>query len=96
MRHTLSSVSQIAQTFSRSFIFKRVEISTRAIRLNLSHLIGASRESCTIELGRLQRAGLIAIDEHHDYVVRHPEHLQPGAFDRIRSALLAPRPRPTN
>ncbi len=73
-----------------------IEGGGKRIALRLSHqelanLAGTSRESCTIELGKLQRAGLVTIDEQHRYIIPHPERLEPGAFDRFRRALLAPR-----
>ncbi|TAM89333.1 cyclic nucleotide-binding domain-containing protein [bacterium] len=65
----------------------------RRIVLRLSHqelanLVGTSRETCTLELGRLQRAGLITYDQERYLVVPHPERLQPGTLERVLHAIV--------
>ena len=67
--------------------------STR-ILIRFSHqqiasFAGASRESCTVELGRLQRAGIIRLDETHHFVVPDVSRLKFGTIDSLlRRALL--------
>jgi CRP/FNR family cyclic AMP-dependent transcriptional regulator len=59
-----------------------VRIGVRLSHAELAHLIGTARESCTIELGRLQREGIIAIDDRY-ITIRDESRLQPGAIDKI-------------
>ncbi len=67
--------------------------STR-ILIRFSHqqiasFAGASRESCTVELGRLQRAGIIRLDETHHFIVPDVSRLKFGTIDTLlRRALL--------
>jgi CRP/FNR family transcriptional regulator len=58
------------------------------ILVRLSHqqvasFAGASRESCTVELGRLQRAGLVRVDGSHHFVITDLERLKPSTVDSL-------------
>lgn len=48
----------------------------------LAHLIGTSRETCTVELGKLQMAGLLRVDDERYFIV-NPERLEPSVLDRV-------------
>jgi CRP-like cAMP-binding protein len=60
-----------------------VRIGVRLSHAELAHLIGTARESCTIELGKLQREYVIAIDGDRYISIRDESRLQPGAIDKI-------------
>lgn len=51
----------------------------------LAHLIGTSRETCTVELGKLQLAGLVRVDDDKCFVV-NPDRLEPNVLQRVLSA----------
>ncbi|MDQ2680344.1 MAG: Crp/Fnr family transcriptional regulator [Candidatus Eremiobacteraeota bacterium] len=59
-----------------------VRIPVRLSHQELAQLIGTSRETCTIELGKLQLAGVVRVDESR-YLVVKPERLEPGVFERV-------------
>ncbi len=59
-----------------------VRIAVRLSHQELAQLIGTSRETCTLELGKLQLAGHLRVDDDRNFVVR-PERLEPGVFERV-------------
>jgi len=59
-----------------------VRITVRLSHQELAQLIGTSRETCTVELGKLQRAGAVRADAGH-YLVVKPQKLEPGVLDRV-------------
>ncbi|MDE2572028.1 MAG: cyclic nucleotide-binding domain-containing protein [bacterium] len=63
-------------------------LTLRLSHQELANLVGTSRETCTLELGRLQHAGLLAFDEDRYLVAPHPERLQPGTLERVLRALV--------
>lgn len=63
-----------------------VRIPVHLSHQELAQLIGTSRETCTIELGKLQLAGVTRVDEQKFFVVK-PERLEPGVLDRVLAAL---------
>lgn len=63
-----------------------VRISVRLSHHELAQLIGTARETCTVELGKLQLQGIVRIDEHRRFIVK-PDRLEPGVLDRVFSAL---------
>lgn len=62
-----------------------VRIPLQLSHQELAHLIGTARETCTIELGRLQLAGLVRVDDDKCLVV-NPDRLEPSVFDRVLAA----------
>ncbi|GAC1458118.1 MAG: hypothetical protein PVSMB1_07940 [Gemmatimonadaceae bacterium] len=58
-------------------------IGVRLSHAELAQMVGTARESCTIELGKLQREGLIAVDADRCILILDEARLQPGALDRI-------------
>ncbi len=59
-----------------------VRIAVRLSHQELAQLIGTSRETCTLELGKLQLAGHLRVDDDRNFIVR-PERLEPGVLDRV-------------
>ncbi len=57
-------------------------ISVRLSHQELAQLVGTSRETCTVEMGKLQLAGALRVDEDRCFVVR-PDRLEPGVLDRM-------------
>jgi len=67
---------------------RSVRINLRLSHEELAHIVGASRESCTIVLGRLQTEEIICIGDDHRIVIKDSERLQPGTFDRLLHAVI--------
>jgi CRP/FNR family cyclic AMP-dependent transcriptional regulator len=65
----------------------KVRIGIRLSHQELAQLIGVSRETCTIELGKLQKNGVVFFDDDR-YIVVDPERLEPGIFDRVVQTML--------
>jgi CRP/FNR family cyclic AMP-dependent transcriptional regulator len=66
--------------------------STR-ITLRFSHqqiasFAGAARESCSVEIGRLQQAGIIRVDATHHFIVPDVSRLRSGAIDSLLRRVL--------
>lgn len=69
-----------------------VRIGIRFSHQQIASFAGATREACSVQLSRLQRAGIIATDDHHFFVVRDLDMLRIGVIDRlIRSAVGSSR-----
>ncbi|TAM57675.1 cyclic nucleotide-binding domain-containing protein [bacterium] len=67
-------------------------ITLRLSHQELANLAGTSRETCTVELGRMQRAGLLEFDREHCIVVPCPERLHPGTLERMLHAIVGSNP----
>lgn len=61
---------------------EEVRITIHLSHQELAQLIGTSRETCTVELGKLQLAGAARVDEHRNLIVKL-ERLEPGVLDRV-------------
>jgi hypothetical protein len=64
-----------------------VRIRLRISHQELANLAGTTRETCTVELGRMMSAGLVNVDGDHFFLIPNPEQLQPGPIDRLRQAI---------
>ncbi|HEY9179630.1 MAG TPA: Crp/Fnr family transcriptional regulator, partial [Candidatus Baltobacteraceae bacterium] len=62
-----------------------VRIPLHLSHQELAHLIGTSRETCTIEIGKLQLAGLLRLDDDKCFIV-NPDRLAPSVLDRVLGA----------
>jgi CRP-like cAMP-binding protein len=60
-----------------------VRIELRLGHQDLANIVGTARETCTVELGKLQRQGLVQIDEDHRLILPDPARLDLGAFDKL-------------
>ncbi len=65
----------------------RIRIAIRLSHQELAQLVGISRESCTIELGRLQKAGVVTFDNDR-FIVVEAARLEPGILDRVFGRIL--------
>jgi len=65
-----------------------VRIRLRISHQELANLAGTTRETCTVELGRLMRTGLVEVDDDHFFVIPKPGRLQPGPIDRLRQVVV--------
>ncbi|GAC1581859.1 MAG: hypothetical protein NVS3B7_17100 [Candidatus Elarobacter sp.] len=63
-------------------------IAIRFSHQQIASFAGASRESCTVEIGRLQRAGIVHLDQTHHFVVPDVNRLKPGAIDTLLQRAL--------
>lgn len=59
-----------------------IRIAVHLSHQELAQLVGTSRETCTVELGKMQLAGVLRVDEQKHFVVK-PERLEPGVLDRV-------------
>ncbi len=65
----------------------KIRIAIRLSHQEIAQLIGVTRESCTIELGKLQKTGSVAFDDER-YLVVDPDGLEPGILDRVLQKVL--------
>ncbi len=63
-------------------------IGIRFSHQQIASFAGATREACSVQISRLQRAGVLRTDADHHFVVRDMDALQIGVVDRlIRTAI---------
>lgn len=67
-----------------------VRIPVRLSHQELAQLIGTSRETCTVEIGKLQLSGALRID-HERYFIVKLERLEPGVLDRVLTSVFSKR-----
>jgi CRP-like cAMP-binding protein len=65
-----------------------LRIELRLSHQDLANIVGTARETCTVELGKLQRQGLIRIDDEHRFVLPDPTRLELGSFDKLIKAVV--------
>jgi CRP-like cAMP-binding protein len=65
-----------------------IRIDLRLSHQDVANIVGTARETCTVELGKLQREGLLRMDEGHHFVLPHPDRLDLGAFDKLIKAVV--------
>jgi len=65
-----------------------IRIALRLSHGELAHIIGTSRESCTVELGKLQREGIIAVGADRTIAIVDEKRLKPGAADRLIRSIV--------
>lgn len=78
----MHALRHLAREHGEQLQSDEVRIPVRLSHQELAQLIGTSRETCTIELGKLQLAGLVRFDEDR-YLIVKPERLEPGALERV-------------
>lgn len=69
----------------------KTRIGIRLSHQELAQLIGVSRETCTIELGKLQKSGAVCFDDER-YIVADSDRLEPGLLDRVLQTVLGTQP----
>ncbi len=65
----------------------KIRIGLRLSHQEIAQLMGVTRETCTIELGKLQKAGAVCFDDDR-YIVVDPDRLGPGILDRVLQTVL--------
>ena len=83
-----SALRQLADEHGERLEDGSVRINIRLSHQELANIVGTSRESCTIELGRLTKDDVLCIDDEHRIVIRNIERLQPGTLDRLLHAVI--------
>lgn len=83
----VSVLRHLAEEHGESMPGGGVRIRLRVSHQELANLAGTTRETCTVEIGRLMRADLVRVDEDHYFTIPDVERLQPGPFDRLRQAV---------
>lgn len=61
----------------------KIRIGLRLSHQELAQIIGTTRETCTIEIGKLQKSGTICFDANRRSLVVDPDRLEPGVLDRV-------------
>ncbi len=65
-----------------------IRIEVRLSHQDLANMVGTARETCTVEVRKLQLQGLLRLDEEHHFVLPHPERLDVGPLDKLIKAVL--------
>lgn len=65
-----------------------IRIDLRLSHQDLANIVGTARETCSVELGKLQHEGLLRIDEEHRFVLPDPQRLELGTFDKLIKAVV--------
>ena len=86
----MHSLRHLAREHGEPLEGGEVRIAVRLSHQELAQLIGTSRETCTLEVGKLQLAGLLRVDDQRCYIVR-PARLAPGILDRVLSTVFPSR-----
>ena len=73
----------LAQEHGETLADGSTRIVVRFSHQQIASFAGATRESCSVELGRLQRAGVLRIDDTHHFVVPDLERLKPSTIDSL-------------
>ncbi len=68
-----------------------IRIGIRLSHQELAQLVGVTRETCTIELGKLQKSGSVCFDDDR-YIVVDPDRLEHGILDRVLQTVLGTKP----
>ena len=66
-----------------------IRIGLRLSHQDLANYIGITRETCSIEVAKLQREGIIKVDEEHRFVILDQAKLQLGPLDKVVTTLLS-------
>jgi CRP-like cAMP-binding protein len=77
---------RLAQAFGEQ-VDGGTKIALRLSRQDLASFAGTSRETCSVELQKLSREGVIQFTGDGFILVKNLERLQPGLLDRIRASL---------
>ena len=86
----LHAIRHLAREHGEHLANGEVRIPVRLSHQELAQLIGISRETCTIELGKLQISGGIRIDDDRCFIVK-PERIEPTALDRVLGKVFPSR-----
>lgn len=86
----LHALRHLAREHGESLETGEVRIPVRLSHQELAQLIGTSRETCTIEIGKMQIAGIVRVDDDRCFVVK-PERLEPAVLDRVLSKVFRNR-----
>ncbi len=62
-------------------------IDLRLSHQELANMVGTTRETCTLELGKLQRQGALGFDERHRLLITDVDRLQAGPIDKLIKAV---------
>ncbi len=86
----MHALRHLAEEHGQRLESGEVRITVQLSHHELAQLVGTSRETCTLELGKLQLDGTIQIDEDRCFVV-NPEKLQPGVVERVVDSVFRKR-----
>jgi CRP-like cAMP-binding protein len=77
------ALRHLAQGHGTKLTDGSIRIDVRLSHQDVANIVGTTRETCTVELGKLQREGLLKIDEEHRFVLPFPDRLDLGTLDRL-------------
>jgi len=86
----MAALRHLAREHGEPLADGEMRIGVRLSHQELAQLIGTSRETCTVEIGKLQLAGVVRVDEDRNFVVK-PDRLEPGVLDRVLSSVFSKR-----
>ncbi len=78
----MHALRHLAREHGEPLANDEVRIGVHLSHQELAQLVGTSRETCTVELGKLQLGGALRVDDEKYFVVK-PERLEPGVLDRV-------------
>jgi len=69
-----------------------IRIAIRFSHQQIASFAGATRETCSVQISKLQRSGVLRTDADHHFIIPHIDSLQVGIIDRLlRDAMDGPR-----
>ncbi len=86
----LHALRHLAREHGEQLPGAEVRIPLRLSHQELAQLIGTSRETCTIEMGKLHLSGGVRMDDDRCLIVK-PERLEPGVLDRVIGTVFSKR-----
>lgn len=86
----MHALRHLAREHGQQLAGDEVRIPVRLSHQELAQLIGTSRETCTVEIGKLQLSEAIRLDEERYFIVK-PERLEPGVFVRVLNTVFSKR-----
>ncbi len=84
----VSVLRHLAEEHGEALPDGSVRIGIRFSHQQIASFAGATREACSVQIAKLQRAGVVFSDDTHHFVIPNVDVLQIGAIDRlIRTAI---------
>ncbi len=86
----MHALRHLAREHGEHLTSSEVRIPLRLSHQELAQLIGTSRETCTVEIGKLQLAGIVRVDDERFFIVK-PDRLEPSLVDRVLGKVFPSR-----
>ncbi|MGH7728907.1 MAG: Crp/Fnr family transcriptional regulator [Vulcanimicrobiaceae bacterium] len=79
----LEVLRQLAEDLGEPLPGGGIRISVRFSHQAIASFAGATREACSVEIGKLARAGILAVDDSRHFVIPDLARLGPNALDLL-------------